>query len=61
MSEQRLALWNAEEDLEEEVDLSLAIGSYGPSVYDDGKNFQIDPHSLLIIVPYYSTYSPAAN
>ena len=36
MSEQRLSLWNAEEDLEEVVDLSLAIGNYGPNVYDDG-------------------------
>ena len=42
MAEQRLALWNAEEDLEEEVELSMAIGSYGPSVYDDGENCQID-------------------
>lgn len=38
MAEQRLALWNAEDDLEEEVDLSIAIGSYGPAVYDDGEN-----------------------
>ncbi len=36
MSEQRLSLWNAEEDLEEVVDLSLAIENYGPNVYDDG-------------------------
>ena len=36
MSEQRLSLWNAEEDLEEVVDLSIAIGNYGPNVYDDG-------------------------
>lgn len=38
MSEQRLSLWTAEEDLEEEVDLSMAIGNYGPNIYDDGAN-----------------------
>lgn len=37
MAEQRLSLWNAEDDLEEEVDLSIDIGSYGPIVYDDGE------------------------
>jgi translation initiation factor 3 subunit L len=47
MPEQRLALWNAEEDLEEEVDLSMAIGSYGPSVYDDGENPQMDPPHVV--------------
>lgn len=36
MSQQRLALWNTEEDLEEDVDLSIAIGNYGQAVYDDG-------------------------
>jgi len=37
MAQQRLALWNAEEDLEDEVDLSIAIGNYGPNVqYEDG-------------------------
>ena len=37
MAQQRLALWNAEDDLEEEVDL-LTIGNYGQNVqYEDGK------------------------
>ena len=37
MAQQRLALWNAEGDLEEEVDL-LTIGNYGQNVqYEDGK------------------------
>jgi len=53
MSEQRLALWNAEEDLEEEVDISMAVGSYGPTVYDDGKIFKsVLVISLLIITAH---------
>ena len=39
MAQQRLALWNAEEDLEEEVDL-LTIGNYGQNMqYEDGDFF----------------------
>lgn len=60
MSEQRLALWNAEDDLEE-VDLSIAIGNYGPSVYDDGEEHQIDPLHSSHLCSYYSSYSPASN
>ena len=37
MAQQRLALWNAEDDLEEDVDL-LTIGNYGQNIqYEDGK------------------------
>ena len=37
MAQQRLALWNAEDDLEEEVDL-LTIGNYGQNIqYEDGE------------------------
>ena len=32
MAQQRLALWNTEEDLEEDVDLSIAIGNYGQNM-----------------------------
>ncbi|PPQ99963.1 hypothetical protein CVT24_009542 [Panaeolus cyanescens] len=48
MSQQRLALWNTEEDLEEDVDL-LAIGNYGQTVYDDAHipQPQIDESTLL--------------
>jgi len=39
MAQQRLALWNAEDDLEEDVDL-LTIGNYGQNVqYEDGQFF----------------------
>lgn len=38
MAQQRLALWNAEEDLEEDVDL-LTIGNYGQNIqYEDGEH-----------------------
>ena len=37
MAQQRLALWNAEDDLDEDVDL-LTIGNYGQNIqYEDGK------------------------
>ena len=37
MAQQRLALWNAEDDLEEDVDL-LTIGNYGQNIqYEDGE------------------------
>jgi translation initiation factor 3 subunit L len=37
MAQQRLALWNAEDDLEEDVDL-LTIGNYGQNLqYEDGE------------------------
>ena len=29
MAQQRMAIWAAEADLDEDVDLSLAIGNYG--------------------------------
>jgi len=36
MAQQRLAIWTAEEDLEEDVDLSIALDSYGQNVqYED--------------------------
>ena len=39
MAQQRLALWNAEDDLEEDVDL-LTIGNYGQNIqYEDGEFF----------------------
>lgn len=38
MATQRLALWNAEEDIEEDVDLSIAMESYPQNVqYEDCK------------------------
>ncbi|KAF8154694.1 RNA polymerase I-associated factor PAF67-domain-containing protein [Crassisporium funariophilum] len=49
MAQQRLALWNAEEDMEEEVDL-LAIGNYGQNVqYEDAHLHQpqIDESTLI--------------
>ena len=55
MAEQRLALWNAEDDLEEEVDLSIAIGSYGPAVYDDGENL------LWILTSLFLIFHPTAH
>ena len=39
MAQQRLALWNAVDDMEEEVDL-LTIGNYGQNMqYEDGEFF----------------------
>ena len=36
MASQRLAIWNAEEDLEEDVDINLALDAYGQEMqYDD--------------------------
>ncbi len=32
MAQQRLSLWNAEEDIEGDVDLSIAMGNYDPTV-----------------------------
>jgi len=62
MSEQRLSLWNAEEDLEEEVDLSMAIGNYGPNIYDDGASPSKSQFSVNIVPSWrYSTYSAAPN
>ena len=38
MAQQRLALWNAEDDLEEDVDL-LTTGNYGQNIqYEDGES-----------------------
>jgi translation initiation factor 3 subunit L len=38
MAQQRMALWATEADIDEDVDLSLALGNYGPSDhYDDSK------------------------
>ena len=37
MAQQRMAIWAAEADLDEDVDLSLAIGNYGQNDhYEDG-------------------------
>ncbi|KAF8958415.1 RNA polymerase I-associated factor PAF67-domain-containing protein [Flammula alnicola] len=50
MAQQRLALWNAEEDLEEDVDLSIAMGNYGQNVqYEDSHMHQpqIDESTLI--------------
>jgi len=49
MSQQRMALWAAEADIDEDlqdVDLSLAIGNYGQSGhYDDGMSVRFEgPH-----------------
>jgi hypothetical protein len=42
MSQQRMQLWAAEADIDEDVDLNLAIGSYGQSDrYDDGAFFKV--------------------
>lgn len=41
MAQQRMPLWAAEADIEEDihdVDLSLAIGNYGQGAYDEGKH-----------------------
>jgi hypothetical protein len=39
MAQQRMALWAAEADIDEDVDLSLAIGNYGQNGhYDDGES-----------------------
>lgn len=32
MAQQRLSLWNAEEDIEGDVDLSIAMGNYDQTV-----------------------------
>jgi translation initiation factor 3 subunit L len=49
MAQQRMALWAAEADIDEDVDLSLAIGNYGQNGhYDDGEpevSFTIFPHN----------------
>ena len=38
MAQQRLSLWNAEEDIEGDVDLSIAMGNYDPTVqYEECK------------------------
>lgn len=38
MAQQRMALWAAEADIDEDVDLSLALGNYGQNGhYDDGE------------------------
>ncbi|EGN94376.1 hypothetical protein SERLA73DRAFT_188222 [Serpula lacrymans var. lacrymans S7.3] len=51
MSQQRMALWAAEADLDEDlqdVDLSLAMGSYGQNeLYDDAQQPQLDESALL--------------
>ncbi|KAG6828338.1 hypothetical protein H0H92_008352 [Tricholoma furcatifolium] len=57
MAQQRKALWNTEADLDEDVDLHLAIGNYGQSGhFEDGKDEislthiqqpQIDEHTLM--------------
>ena len=42
MAQQRLALWNAEDDLEEDVDL-LTVGNYGQNMqYEDGDFFSYE-------------------
>ncbi|EAU86804.1 eukaryotic translation initiation factor 3 subunit 6 [Coprinopsis cinerea okayama7 len=50
MSQQRMALWAAEADIDEDVDLSLAIGNYGQNDhYEDAPipQPQIDESTLL--------------
>ncbi|KAF9561710.1 eukaryotic translation initiation factor 3 subunit 6 [Agrocybe pediades] len=50
MAQQRLAIWTAEEDLEEDVDLSIALDSYGQNVqYEDShlQQPQIDESTLI--------------
>lgn len=38
MAQQRMALWAAEADIEEDVGLSIALGNYGQNGhYDDGE------------------------
>jgi len=38
MAQQRMALWATEADIDEDVDLSLALGNYGQDGhYDDGE------------------------
>ena len=60
MAQQRLALWNAEDDLEEDVDL-LTIGNYGQNIqYEDGEFF-----SLFFFFPdelnNFSTHSSTSD
>ncbi|KAL0958932.1 hypothetical protein HGRIS_014248 [Hohenbuehelia grisea] len=54
MAQQRMALWAAEADIEEDlqdVDLSLAIGNYGQNAYDDAliQPPQIDEATLIAV------------
>lgn len=57
MAQNRVALWTAE-DMEEDVDLSLALGSYGQNGhYNDGQ--LIDPLVICVHLSMCPT-SPAA-
>ncbi|PPQ75053.1 hypothetical protein CVT26_012055 [Gymnopilus dilepis] len=52
MASQRLAIWNAEEDLEEDVDINLALDAYGQEMqYDDSQipQPQIDESTLIAV------------
>ena len=41
MSQQRTQLWAAEADIDEDIDLNLAIGSYGQNdQYEEGESLQ---------------------
>jgi hypothetical protein len=60
MAQQRLALWNAEEDLEEEVDL-LTIGNYGQNMqYEDGEFF-FSLRRLSWLMNNFSTHSSTSD
>ncbi|KAF9473472.1 eukaryotic translation initiation factor 3 subunit 6 [Pholiota conissans] len=49
MAQQRLSIWNAEEDLEEDVDIGIAMGNYGQNVQYEESHLQpqIDETTLL--------------
>ena len=56
MAQQRMALWAAEADIDEDVDLSLAIGNYGQDgLYDDG---QLTPSILSSIQCHSHSFLP---
>jgi hypothetical protein len=59
MAQQRMALWAAEADIDEDVDLSLALGNYGQNGhYDDGEvTFIILLPRILVLIPVPSTYA----
>jgi hypothetical protein len=60
MAQQRMALWAAEADIDEDVDLSLALGNFGQSDhYDDGKTIVFTRCMNLNSSP--STYAATPN
>ena len=64
MAQQRLALWNAEEDLEEDVDL-LTIENYGQNLqYEDGELFfffHLKTIRLSWLMHKFSTYPSTSD